>query len=333
MSDSPVPVVDIGPYLAGSSVGKSQVAAAVDEACRNLGFLAISGHDIDPDLIESMLAISREYFARPVDEKMRQKMPPDRYRGYTPLGAEILAASLDEVTPPDLKESFSIGPTDVPNDGYHTVPAAGTFFAPNMWPEEPASLREVWTAYYAAMEGLATDLMRIFALALGLPEDFFDNKVDKHITNFSVIHYPDQATPPQPGQLRAGAHTDYGSLTILYQEAADGGLQVNTPDGSWRDVPAIPGTMVVNLGDLMAEWTNDRWRSTLHRVVNPPNAAGCDRLSMPFFHQPNYDAVIECIPSCCSTDNPPRYGTTTSGAHVKAKIGKHREADIASSSA
>ena len=124
-----------------------------------------------------------------------------------------------------------------------------------------------------------------------------------------------------PGQLRCGAHADYGSLTIVSSDTDVGGLQVLGKDGTWSDVPCIPGTFVINLGDLMAEWTNDRWRSTLHRVVNPPRVeAESSRLSLLFFQQPNYDAVIECLPSCTDEANPPRYGTITSGAHVARKI-------------
>lgn len=328
MTESPIPVIDIEPYRKGDVSGTIRIAQAVDDACQHVGFLAISGHGVDAGLIDEMLRVSRQYFDLPLAQKMKLKMPPDRYRGYTPVGAEVLAATLGNETPPDLKESFSIGPTGTPDDWYHRGPDAGTFFAENLWPDEPDEFRRIWVDYYAAMEHLATQLMRIFALALDLPEAFFDDKIDRHITNFSVIHYPDQETAPQPGQLRAGAHTDYGSLTILYQENADGGLQVKTKNGNWRDVPAIPGTMVVNLGDLMAEWTNDRWRSTLHRVVNPKTTTGADRISMPFFHQPNYDALIECIPTCTGPNNPPKYGTTTSGAHVTAKINKHREVDL-----
>jgi len=163
-----------------------------------------------------------------------------------------------------------------------------------------------------------------------MDKHYFDDKVDRHITNFSVLHYPEQAKPPLPGQLRAGAHTDYGSLTILKPDNAPGGLQVQK-DGNWIDVPTLPGTFVVNLGDLMAEWTNDRWVSTLHRVVNPPRdkAVGSRRLSMAFFHQPNYDAVIECLPTCSSAERPPHYGKTTSGEHVWMKINKHRTPELA----
>jgi len=324
-----IAVIDIKPFLDGTAEGKATVAAAVDEACRSLGFLIIKGHGVDPELIEAMRTVSKAYFDLPVEEKMKLKMPSDRYRGYTPMGAEGLAASLDEATPPDLKESFSIGPVDVPDDAYHRGPAAGTFFAPNMWPAAVPEMPAIYSAYYREMERLAFNLMRSFALGLGLEETAFDDKVDRHISNFSVIHYPVPTEPPLPGQLRAGAHTDYGSMTILYRDNAPGGLQVESLRGEWIDVPDIPGTFVVNLGDLMAEWTNDRWRSTMHRVVNPPLDAGAaaDRISMPFFHQPNYDALIECISTCCGPDNPPKYGRTTSGEHVLMKINKHRSHD------
>ncbi|MEM7500396.1 MAG: 2-oxoglutarate and iron-dependent oxygenase domain-containing protein [Pseudomonadota bacterium] len=329
MRDQEIPVVDLRPYFEEGESGKAAVARAVDKACRAIGFLVISGHRIDEALIESMRKVSRRYFDLPTDEKLRLKMPPDRYRGYTPMGTEGLAASLDEVAPPDLKESFSIGPVDAVDDEYHGSERAGAFFAPNTWPEQPGEMREVWESYYREMESLATSLMRVFALALDLPERWFDDKVDRHITNFSVIHYPEPDGDPVPGQLRAGAHTDYGSLTILQKDAAAGGLQVQRDDGSWIDVPNLPGTFVVNLGDLMAEWTNDRWRSTMHRVVLPDvdSRSKSDRYSMTFFHQPNYDAVVECIPTCCDEGNPARYGKTTSGEHVVMKINKHRAPD------
>lgn len=328
--DKGIPVIDIGPFSDGSAAGKRAVARAVDDACTDLGFLIVSGHGVPEALIEEMRAVSRAFFDRPLEEKLRLKMPPDRYRGYIGLGHEALANSLDQATPPDLKESFSIGPFDVPDDAYHRAARPGNFFAPNIWPEQPAGFRRVWERYFREMERLSTLLMRVFAVGLGMPERFFDDKIDHHITNFSVIHYPEQPTEPLPGQLRAGAHTDYGSLTIVKPDAAPGGLQVRGKDGRWIDVPVIPGSFVVNLGDLMAEWTNDRWVSTLHRVVNPPRdkALGSRRLSMTFFHQPNYDAVIECLPTCTSAECLPRYGRTTSGEHVWMKVNKHRRPDL-----
>ena len=180
------------------------------------------------------------------------------------------------------------------------------------------------------MERVATALMRIFAVGLGMDQHYFDDKIDRHITNFSVLHYPEQPKEPLPGQLRAGAHTDYGSLTILKPDNAPGGLQVLNKDGQWIDVPTLPGTFVVNLGDLMAQSTIDRWVSTTApRGQSAGTASGSRRLSMAFFHQPNYDAVIECLPTCCGADRPPRYGRTTSGGHPSMKLDQHRTPELA----
>ena len=322
-----IPIIDISPFLKGGDAERRAIAAAVNTACSEIGFLLVIGHGIPASLVDEMRHVSTTFFERALEEKMRYRMPPDRYRGYIALGNEALAYSLDEKTPPDYKESFSIGPVDAPDDAYHRAATPANFFAPNMWPDGLPEFRTTWTAYYRGMEELATTLMRIFAMALGMDAHYFDDKIDRHITNFSMLHYPPQHDPPLPGQLRAGAHTDYGSLTIVKPDGAEGGLQVRAKDGSWLDVPHVPDAFVVILGDLMAEWTNDRWVSTLHRVVNPSRAAGAAarRLSMAFFHQPNYDAVIQCLPTCADANRPPRYRTTTSGEHVWMKINKHRE--------
>lgn len=321
---SPVPVIDIAPFRHGDAAARAAVAAAVDAACTDLGFLIVSGHGVPDALVDEMRAISRGFFDLPVEEKLALRMPPDRYRGYIALGNEALANSMDEASPPDLKESFSIGPIDTPDDAYHRAARPGNFFAPNLWPAEPFGFRQTWERYYREMESLSATLMRIFAMGLGMDERFFDDKIDRHITNFSVIHYPDQAAEPLPGQLRAGAHTDYGSLTIVKPDNAPGGLQVLAKDGSWADVPTLPGTFVVNIGDLMAEWTNDRWVSTLHRVVNPPRdkALGSRRISLVFFHQPNYDAMVECLEGCARDGLPPKYAPVSSGDHLRSKFVK-----------
>jgi isopenicillin N synthase-like dioxygenase len=326
-----IPVIDIAPFIGGTAAEQQAVAKAVDNACATLGFLIIAGHGVPDTLVDDMRSVSKSYFDLPLAEKLKLRMPADRYRGYISPGSEALSYSLDQESPPDLKESFSIGPVDAPDDSYHRAAAPGKFFAPNFWPDSPVNFRPTWEAYYREMERVATVLMRIFAVGLGMDKSFFDDKVDRHITNFSVIHYPEQPKPPLPGQLRAGEHTDYGSLTILKPDNAPGGLQVLNKDREWIDVPTLPGTFIVNLGDLMAEWTNDRWVSTLHRVVNPPRdkALGSRRVSMAFFHQPNYDAVIECLPNCDSAERPPRYGRTTSGEHVWTKITKHRAPELA----
>ena len=319
-----VPVVDIAPFRAGDPVAARRVADRVGEACRDIGFLVISGHGIDAALVEGVDRTARAFFDLPLAEKMRVGRPaPDVTRGYIPVEGEAVAASRGEATPGDLNESLMIGPVDVPaGDPYFTAPGAGKHFHPNLWPERPADLRAAWTAYFRAMGDLAATVMRIFAAALDLAPDHFDGKIDRHISRLRVRNYPEQPAPPRPGQLRAGAHADYGSLTILKAEANPGGLEVCNQAGDWVEVPIVTGTFVVNIGELMARWTNDRWPATLHRVVNPPraHALGSRRQSIVFFHNPNYDAEVRCIPSCTDSAHPPRYPVTTSGEHLRRQF-------------
>ena len=321
-----VPVIDISGFRSTDPAQRLAVAQAVGQACRDIGFLIISGHGVPDSLIEDCYRTSKEFFARPLSEKAAVDRPaPDQVRGYSAVGGEGLSYSLDEPTPPDLKESLSIGPIDVDrNDSYFTGPVAGPHFAPNVWPSNPPDLQPVWSAYFDAMQHLAADLMRMFALALDLPETYFDDKINHHISMFRALQYPSQTALPEPGQMRAGAHSDYGSLTILRQENRPGGLQVRNEAGEWVDCPAVPGTFVVNIGDLMMQWTNDLWSSTMHRVINPPRDLAYDsaRISLVFFHQPNYDALVSCLPGCATPDNPAKYPPVTSGDHLLSKFVK-----------
>lgn len=318
-----VPVIDIAPSgPRAHPAERAAVVRAIDAACTDIGFFTIAGHGVPAALVDRMLETARAFFDLPAAEKQRVARPrPEQSRGYIGLGAENLSYSRGDVSTTDLKEFFAIGPVDVPDEAYYRRPEAYPSFAPNLWPERPAELRGVWTEYYRTMEQLAARLMHLFALALGLPEEFFRDKTDRHISGIRANHYPEQVESPAPGQIRAGAHTDYGAVTILLPENVPG-LQVLSRQGAWVDVVAPPGTFVCNIGDLMQHWTNDRWISTAHRVVNPPRAAaaGNRRLSIPFFHQPNYDALIECLPTCCGPDNPPRYDPVTSGQHRLTKF-------------
>jgi isopenicillin N synthase-like dioxygenase len=314
-----VPVIDLAPARKGSPTERRAVAAEIDSACRALGFLVISGHGIEPRLVQETREAALRFFALPLEEKMKLKLPPGPSRGYFPPQSQALAQSLENQSPPDLKETFNIGPVDVSSDAYFTAKEASSFFTPNLWPDAVPELQAAFTCYYRAMSGLATELMRLFALGLGLPEVFFDSKVDRHITTFSVLHYPPLAQPPLPGQLRAGAHTDFGSLTILQRDETPGGLEVFSGD-AWIKVPEIERTFVVNLGDLMQDWTGGAWRSTLHRVVNPPDMGTAERLSMAFFHQPNWDAMISPLPVPGAIDRD--FEPINSGAHVRAKVAK-----------
>ena len=266
---------------------------------------------------------SKLFFALPLAQKHLVDRPSDdAVRGYSAVGEEGLSYSLEEAAPGDLKESFSIGSVDVPDDDYHHGPAAGAHFAPNLWPDI-AGFRESYSEYFSAMSDLSRSLMRIFALALGLTETFFDDKLDKHISMFRVLSYPPQRQKPLPNQMRAGVHSDYGSLTIVLPDGP--GLQVINKEGQWVDVPQVEGSLVVNIADLMMQWTNDEWVSTLHRVANPPfddAMRNTRRQSLVFFHQPNYDALVECLPGCIKPGQLPRYEPVTSGDHLTSKFVK-----------
>jgi len=325
---SGLPVVDIGPFFAGAAGGKSQVAKQVARACEEVGFLIITGHGVPCETTEAMTASAREFFNLPVAEKARSAPKRADYpRGYSGLMAESLAYSAGQKAPPDLKESLSIGQVDVPDDEYYRCPQAGLAFAPNIWPESPNGLREVWTAYFRAMERLAADVMRIFAVGLDLPEHFFDDKLDRHVSVLRALNYPEPDGAPLRGQLRAGEHSDFGSLTILLQEDRPGGLQVRSRRGGWVDAHPVPDSFTVNIGDLMQMWTNDRWGSTVHRVAIPPpdKNAGSRRQSIAFFQQPNYDALISCLESCRGGRlGAAKYPPVTSGEHMMMKIMKTR---------
>jgi isopenicillin N synthase-like dioxygenase len=317
-----VPVIDVAPLLSGAPAERQAVARAIGQACEDIGFFTIVGHGVDDGLARRMYDVSRAFFDLPTADKQRVRRPrPEQSRGYIGLGEENLSYSVGRATT-DLKEFFAIGPIDVPDAPYYTAPAGYPAFAPNVWPGRPVELREVYCAYYRAMERLAAELMRAFALALGLPEDFFRDKTDRHISGIRVINYPDQPEAPTEGQFRAGAHSDYGALTILKAENVPGGLEVLNRAGQWVAVAPVAESFVINLGDLMMHWTNDRWISTLHRVANPPRdaALGSRRQSIVFFYQPNYDAVIECLPGCSSPENPAKHPPVTSGDHRLEKF-------------
>jgi isopenicillin N synthase-like dioxygenase len=306
-----IPIIDIAPFLAGSPEGKQQVAREVGRICEEIGFFLVTGHGIGEELIAKTYNLAREFFDLPVEEKLLVRTTPAGV-GYMPIELEALAASLGNVTPADLKESMNIGRD----------------FAQDLWPAAPAEARATWIAYFQALEALAGQIMRIFALALDLPEHYFDDKIDNPNAFFRMINYPNQEKDPEPGQLRAGEHSDYGSLTILRIEDAPGGLQVRNRAGEWVDVVAVPGAFVVNIGDMMQHWTNDRWVSTLHRVVNPPRdkRLGSRRQSLVFFHSPNADTLLTCIESCQGPDNPPKYAPVSAGEYLGRKSRRTREA-------
>jgi isopenicillin N synthase-like dioxygenase len=332
--DDTVPAVDLTPWTdpaARTDTGPAAEAARravverLDEVCRTVGFVRISGHGVPPALVADMLATATAFFDRPAAQKAAYRPPSAAVnRGYAPVGSEALAYSLGaaEVVP-DLFEAFNIGVEGWPAGDPYYEAEADRMFAPNIWPAEPARMRAVFTGYFAAMTTLAATMMSLFARALELPPDYFASRAGRAANVMRTNYYLRAAGSPgpRPGQLRMGAHTDYGACTILLADDVPG-LEILGPDGAWHGVRPAPGTFIINVGDLLAQWTNDRWRSTLHRVVPPPaNEHGpARRRSVAFFQEVNHDAVVECLPTCASAANPARYRPVTAGEHLMAKL-------------
>ncbi|MEU5340567.1 2-oxoglutarate and iron-dependent oxygenase domain-containing protein [Streptomyces sp. NPDC020766] len=317
-----VPVIDL--TSRDSAQGRVEIAQAIDRACTGSGFFVVVGHGVPQDLIDRMFTVTSAFFALPDEEKNRVAHGPG-VSGFRRMGGTT-ALSLDQESPPDLCQAFAAHVTGELCDEERRALGNqwATWTLANIWPENPADFREVWAEYMAAVSDLAADLMRLFALALGLEEGFFEDKFDRHGSSVAVNYYPPQVVAPLPGQLRRGPHTDFGSLTILYQEDDRGGLQVLQGADEWRDVSAIPGSFVVNIGDLMALWTGGRWVSTMHRVVNPERGDTSSRLTIPFFYLPNHDASIEPMrPFTVPCDDRPHFGTgVIAGQWMSEKLRK-----------
>lgn len=271
--------------------------AQIDAALRDAGFFAITGHGVPPATVDAAFDAGHRFFA--LSEAAKKRWHIDGWplkRGFDPIGWQ----SLDPGNPPDVKESFYLGVESI---------------GPNQWPDEAVvpGFRAAMTAYSAAMDGLAVRLMGLFEAALGLPAGHFDRFMRHPTCTTRLLHYPPQPAVAAPGQIGCGAHTDWGALTLLAQDDA-GGLQVQRADGSWLDITPTPGAFVVNVGDMMPRWTNDRWSSTMHRVIN--KHSGRDRWSIAYFFDLDAEASIEPLPVCVSESNPARYGPITAGEHL-----------------
>lgn len=321
---SGVTLIDLEPFRLGDDDDRSRVAREIDRACRTTGFLQVVGHGVPTDLTDRMLQVTAEFFDRPIDEKMAMVVE-DRAanRGYAPEGSEALAYSLGEdVSAPDLFEAFNAG-RQLDDPDY--LARHHRFFAPNVWPND--RMRSTWAEYQAALDELDDVLLTAFALALEVDPLHFIDRTRRAIVTLRAINYERRpgAAAPAKSQMRMGAHTDYGVLTVLLADDVPG-LQVRT-GGEWRDVAVPPGSFIVNIGDMLATWTNDRWRSTLHRVVPPPLSmdGSVRRRSVAQFLEADPDVLIEPIPTCVSATNPARHAPVTAGDYLLAKLLGPRE--------
>ncbi|TBU84438.1 2-oxoglutarate and iron-dependent oxygenase domain-containing protein [Phytopseudomonas dryadis] len=306
-----LPIIDIAPLYSADESAWPAVAMQIDQACREWGFFYIVGHPIGAERIDALLQAARTFFALPSAEKLKIDITrSSHHRGYGAIATE----QLDPASPSDLKETFDMG-LHLPGD-HPEVLAGKPLRGPNRHPERPQGWAELMERHYADMHELAKTLLRAMTIALGIERDFFDQRFVEPISVLRLIHYPPRHTASSDAQQGAGAHTDYGCVTLLYQDQA-GGLQVRDVHGQWIDAPPIPGSFVVNLGDMMARWSNDRYTSTPHRVISP---LGVDRYSMPFFAEPHPDTLIDCLPNCSSPDNPAKYPPVTSAEYLLSRF-------------
>ena len=275
---SHIPVIDLGPLRDGSA--PREVAQAIHRASRDIGFIYVSNHGIPEELITRTRETAMRFFHSDADKKAALGISA-KHRGFLQVGG----AKMQDDAQPDLKESFIWGFENADGSAADDHPLRG----PNRWPDDMPELRETAMAYFEAAHGVAQELMRAFALGLDLPEDFFVKGHDRPMSRASMIYYPPQDTQSDSGRFGVGPHTDFGVLTLLCQDDV-GGLQVEDLRGNWIPAPPIRGTLVVNVGDLLARWTNDAYRSTPHRVIN---TSGKERLSLVLAYDPDYPTLID----------------------------------------
>ncbi|MFC4942748.1 isopenicillin N synthase family dioxygenase [Pseudonocardia sp. GCM10023141] len=283
---SPIPTIDLAAWRAGDR-GVGQI---VDAALQEAGFLLVTGHGVGDALRADVRSAARAFFALPPQQKARYGVTVGG-RGWLGPGVEANGRVEGVETPPDLKESFAVGPF-VPT-GDAAVDAE--WFLPNVWPAEVPALHDVAVRYTAAMEALSRDLLRLCADALGQPLDALTALAAHPTWTFNINRYPPltEVGEPEPGQYRIGPHTDFGTVTVLDREPGAGGLQVETPSTGWIDAPYDPAALTVNIGDLLEHWTGLRWRSGRHRVLPPQAGAPHEELySLVFFGELDHDALV-----------------------------------------
>ncbi len=302
-----IPIIDFAAMQGADAQAKQSVAAQLYQACTEVGFFYLKNHGVAAEIIAAMFDQTQQFFALPLAEKMQIHISASlNHRGHVPL----LEENTDPTAKGDLHEAFDCA-LDVPADDPDLL-AGKTLYGPNVYPSAMPEFRATLERYYWALYELGSKLFRAFALALDLPEAFFADKITKPLAQLRLLHYPAQTGPIDAKQIGTGAHSDYECFTILAQDQV-GGLQVLNSAGEWIAAVPIPDTFVVNVGDQMARWTNDLFRSTVHRALNP---SGQERYSIPYFFGPNYDTLIEALPGCVSSENPAKYAAITTGEYI-----------------
>jgi len=299
------PILDLTDLQAGVRGARERLARELCHALENIGFLIVVNHGVPQHMIDGIFAEAARFHALPMTEKLRLRMERGKGIGYLPAAAYAIKTSeINDNRKPDLNEAFFIDRERSPDDP--EVRAGKPFREINRWPNGVPGFREAAIAYYARLEAFALSLLPAFATALDLPADWFDAAFVNAQCTLRLSHYP--PTTYADNQFGIAPHTDTSFLTILPQSNLEG-LHIRPAGRRWMKAPRIPGSFVINSGDMCRRWTNDRFLSTEHFAINP--ASGQPRYAAPFFFAPNTDFTIRCIESCCGPDNPARYPDVT----------------------
>ncbi|KAI0770719.1 Clavaminate synthase-like protein [Fomes fomentarius] len=312
-----IPIIDLKDVESTDPEVRKALGEKVRDVCINVGFLYVKNHGIPEETTNKALAASKDFFSLPLEKKMELDITKAaNFKGYNP----VLSSNNDPANRGDLHEGFEFGWEELDARATDEKRANdGAMAGANVWPSpsDVLGFRESVLGYYHAAVNLGRKLFPLFALALDLPENYFDDKTKNAAAIMRVLHYPPQMGPVDDRVIGIGAHTDFECFTILWQEPGIQALQVLNKQNQWIDAPPIPGTLVVNLGDQFARWTNDVFKSTVHRAIN---RSGVRRYSIPLFFGTDYDVKLEPIPSCVSPERPPKYEVVTAGDYVKERL-------------
>ena len=305
-----IPMVDFSAMRGDDEEAKNVLSQAIYRACTEVGFFYIKNHGVEKEAIDRLLSCSREFFS--MEEASKKEVDVSRSsfnRGYIPMCGE----KNNEHSKGDLKETFDMA-IEVGEDDVDFV-AGNPLYGPNQWPRQLPEFKTTMTTHFALMTSLCSDIYRAFALSLNLPETYFDDMLEKPLDILRLLRYPAQPVIEDEDQIGTGAHSDFDCFTILYQDQI-GGLQVLNSVGEWVDAAPVEGSFLINVGDMMERWTNGLFVSTIHRVVNKSNS---ERYSSVFFAAPNYHVQVECLPSCHSETNPPKYSAISAGEYIVSR--------------
>jgi isopenicillin N synthase-like dioxygenase len=309
VDDATIPVIDLAPYLEGAAGALETTAAELHHALEEIGFFIIVNHGVSQDLIDRTFAQARRFHDQPLDAKMALRMN-EHNNGYMAMNRyAVWTSEVNSNTKPDLNEAFFVKRERGPDDPL--VRSGRRFAGPNRWPGDLPGFRETVLAYTDAVDALGRRFLPVCAVALGLSPDHFDRAFAESQFSFRLSHYP--PVPADANQFGIAPHTDANFLTFLAQSEIPG-LQVRMPSGVWLDVPHVPHSFAVNSGDMMARWTNGRFKSTPHRAVPP---ASTPRYAIPFFLGPHLDTVIACLPTCQGPERPPKYPPITYDEYLR----------------